>query len=110
MVRTGFLAAIAAVIFVFADGSVSQAEARTQKSLPDLIEDLSPAVVNISSSQRVNGAAPTGELAPLQRKFGRQAVSLGSGFVIDAKGIVRAKFPWADAETIRPAVEKIGKQ
>ena len=31
-------------------------------------------------------------------------------FVIDAKGIVRAKFPWADAETIRPAVEKIGKQ
>jgi len=30
-------------------------------------------------------------------------------FVIDAEGIIRAKFPWADAETIRPAVEKIAK-
>ncbi len=31
-------------------------------------------------------------------------------FVIDPNGIVRAKFPWADAETIRPAVEEIDKR
>lgn len=31
-------------------------------------------------------------------------------FVIDAQGIVRAKFPWADAETIGPAVENLPKK
>jgi len=28
-------------------------------------------------------------------------------FVIDAEGIVRDKFPWADAETIGPAIAKL---
>lgn len=28
-------------------------------------------------------------------------------FIIDAKGVVREKFPWADAETIGPAVAKL---
>ena len=30
-------------------------------------------------------------------------------FVIDSEGIVQAKFPWADAQTIRPAVDKLAK-
>lgn len=57
-------------------------------NLPALVEKLSPAVVNISSSQSVRGGAATGELETLRKKFGRQPVSLGSGFVIDASGIV----------------------
>jgi serine protease Do len=40
--------------------------------------------VNISSAQRRGGQ----ELSPLQRKFNSPAVSLGSGFIIDASGIV----------------------
>jgi len=56
----------------------------------DLAERLSPAVVNISTTQEVRGLGNvTGPLAPLQKKFGsRQASSLGSGFIIDPKGIV----------------------
>ena len=57
-------------------------------NLPALVEKLSPAVVNISSSQSVRGGAATGELETLRKKFGRQPVSLGSGFVIDPAGIV----------------------
>ena len=56
----------------------------------DLAERLSPAVVNISTTTQVRGIGELqGELAPLQRKFGRrQANSLGSGFIIDPAGIV----------------------
>ncbi|GJL95695.1 MAG: serine protease [Hyphococcus sp.] len=54
-------------------------------SFAELAERLTPAVVNISSSQRVNGG---GDLDTLQRKFSRQPVSLGSGFIIDPSGIV----------------------
>ncbi len=57
-------------------------------NLPALVEKLSPAVVNISSSQSVRGGAATGELETLRKKFGRQPVSLGSGFIIDPKGVV----------------------
>lgn len=57
-------------------------------NLPELVEKLSPAVVNISSSQSVRGSAASGELETLRKKFGRQPVSLGSGFFIDASGIV----------------------
>ncbi len=57
-------------------------------NLPALVEKLSPAVVNISSSQSVRGGNATGELETLRKKFGRQPVSLGSGFVIDPRGIV----------------------
>ncbi len=28
-------------------------------------------------------------------------------FIIDAQGVIRAKFPWADAETIGPAVQQV---
>lgn len=56
----------------------------------DLAEKLSPAVVNISTTQEVQGLGNLGgSLAPLQKKFGsRQASSLGSGFIIDPRGIV----------------------
>jgi serine protease Do len=54
----------------------------------DLAERLSPAVVNISSSQRVKSARSGTDLAPLQQKFDPKAVSLGSGFIIDPRGIV----------------------
>lgn len=57
-------------------------------NLPALVEKLSPAVVNISSSQSVRGGSATGELETLRKKFGRQPVSLGSGFIIDPAGIV----------------------
>ena len=57
-------------------------------SYADLAERLIPAVVNISSSQGARGTRATGELESLQRKFGRPAVSLGSGFVIDPEGVV----------------------
>ena len=57
-------------------------------NLPALVEKLSPAVVNISSSQSVRGGVATGELETLRKKFGRQPVSLGSGFIIDPSGIV----------------------
>jgi len=57
-------------------------------SFADLAERLTPAVVNISSSQRLRGAHATGELEALQRKLNRQPVSLGSGFIIDSSGVV----------------------
>jgi len=82
-----FIAAGAAVFTALV--AVSPAYARGEApSLADLVEVLSPAVVNISSSKRVSGGAATGELAPLQRKFGGRAASLGSGFFIDAAGVV----------------------
>ena len=56
----------------------------------DLAERLTPAVVNISTTQQVQGLGNLGpELQDLQRKFGqRKASSLGSGFIIDSSGIV----------------------
>ncbi len=78
--------AILAAIFVFL--TPFDVDARgAPDSFADIAEKLTPAVVNISSAKRVNGGA-SGELAPLQRKFGSQAVSLGSGFIIDASGLV----------------------
>ena len=59
-----------------------------ERPLPDLVEALSPAVVNISTSQRVGGKPLSGELGQLQRKMQSQAVSLGSGFIISASGVV----------------------
>ena len=88
MVRTSLTAAMAAAFLIISDMAGSSAIARgAPDSFADLAETLTPAVVNISSTQRVNGSGATGELAPLQRKFNRQAVSLGSGFIIDSSGI-----------------------
>lgn len=82
--------AMLAVAFgaALAMGPTAGAIAHNGPNLPELVETLSPAVVNISSSQSVRGGTATGELQDLQKKFGRQPVSLGSGFVIDPSGIV----------------------
>lgn len=81
---------LAAAGFIAIAGTIAEpAYARgAPDSFADLAEKLTPAVVNISSSKSVDGGRATGELAPLQRKFGRPAVSLGSGFIIDPSGIV----------------------
>ncbi|MEZ5917811.1 MAG: hypothetical protein R3C40_09675 [Parvularculaceae bacterium] len=50
-------------------------------------ERLSPAVVNISSAQRGQGAA-TSNGDTYSRKFSPQSVSLGSGFIIDLAGLL----------------------
>lgn len=83
----GLLAgAVAAGCFMTADVALNEAQARgAPDSFADLAENLTPAVVNISSAQRRAGAQ---ELSPLQRKFNSPAVSLGSGFIIDSSGIV----------------------
>lgn len=77
-------------------------------SFADLVEDLSPAVVNISTTQKVKSAPfqfhfegmPGGELDPFKEffeRFGerfnqqqteRDVTSLGSGFVIDPSGYI----------------------
>ncbi|MEO0851160.1 MAG: trypsin-like peptidase domain-containing protein, partial [Pseudomonadota bacterium] len=70
---------------------VSPAAARgAPDGFADLAERLSPAVVNISTTQEVQALGNlSGALAPLQKKFSsRQASSLGSGFIIDPRGIV----------------------
>jgi len=80
-----------AVLALLAFTSLGTAEAQRRSSpdsFADLAEVLTPAVVNISSSKSVNGARTTGELQRLQRKFNRPAVSLGSGFIIKASGVV----------------------
>ncbi len=69
--------------------SAAAAAPRGQQSvLPDLVEKLSPAVVNISSAQRVGGSGVGGVIGRGQRKLSPQAVSLGSGFIIDGSGVV----------------------
>tara|TARA_R110002096_G_scaffold36733_1_gene102321 strand:- start:910 stop:2292 length:1383 start_codon:yes stop_codon:yes gene_type:complete len=89
-----FLAFFAALLVT---GTVS-AQEFPSRGFADLNDQLSPAVVNIAAAQRVGGEAglpafPEG--SPLERfnqLFGddapRIANSLGSGFVIDASGIV----------------------
>ncbi|MEX0643891.1 MAG: Do family serine endopeptidase [Parvularculaceae bacterium] len=82
---TAAVAALALGLSSTATGAPTRA---TPEGFADLVEGLTPAVVNISTAQRTPGATTTGELAPLQRKFGGRAVSLGSGFIVDAAGIV----------------------
>ncbi len=81
----------ALVLMPAALGPGTPAAARgTPEGFADLAERLTPAVVNISTKTEVRGiGALDGELAPLQRKFGRrEANSLGSGFIISSAGIV----------------------
>ena len=81
--------AAAAILSVGSGQFVGEAAAHGKPySYADLAEQLTPAVVNISTAQRQPGARARGELAPLQRKFGNNAVSLGSGFIIDPKGVI----------------------
>lgn len=85
--------AISAVFAAAALGTGVSADAATiarggPGGFADLAETLTPAVVNISSAQRAPGAPASGDLEPLQKKFGGRAVSLGSGFIISPNGIV----------------------
>lgn len=83
--------------------STNAMAAPVPESFADLIDKLSPAVVNISTTQVVKGfdqlpAAPTvppgtGSGSDYLNKPGkkpksRNATSLGSGFIIDSKGII----------------------
>jgi len=85
-----FMAIIALVAVIFSPTSVQAYQRGVPNGFADLADRLTPAVVNISTTQNVQGLGNlSGELAPLQKKFGqRQASSLGSGFIIDAAGIV----------------------
>lgn len=88
-VARGFLAGVlAAGMLVMTGTGASAAPRGAPESFADLAERLTPAVVNISSSQRAAGSKASGDLPPLQRKFNSPAVSLGSGFIIDASGLV----------------------
>ncbi|MEO1676435.1 MAG: Do family serine endopeptidase, partial [Pseudomonadota bacterium] len=89
--RAQSAALLALTVMVFASVTASPAAARgAPDGFADLAERLSPAVVNISTTQEVQTLGNlSGALAPLQKKFGsRQASSLGSGFIIDPRGIV----------------------
>ena len=90
-----------AVAFTIIFFSVGLSAADRPNSFADLAERLSPSVVNISTTTIVNGG-PGAEMpqfppgSPFEeffKNFGennrqRKAQSLGSGFIIDAKGIV----------------------
>ncbi|MGY6662065.1 MAG: Do family serine endopeptidase [Glycocaulis sp.] len=87
------LAVIAAAFLL----AVPQALAQPREGFGDLADQLSPAVVNISAAQRMRSEAnlptfPPG--SPLERfndllgDNPRVANSLGSGFIIDARGLV----------------------
>jgi serine protease Do len=55
----------------------------------DLVENLSPAVVNISTSQKLNtNFSDNEQLQRYEEKLNSPSVSLGSGFIIDPTGIV----------------------
>jgi serine protease Do len=83
----GLTAAVAAGVLLTAPAFAAAAPRGTPDSFADLAERLSPAVVNISSAQRVKGQG-AGTDPQIQKKFSPQAVSLGSGFIVDPKGIV----------------------
>ncbi len=84
----GLVASTLAMGLLSFSGAVAAPARGAPESFADLAERLTPAVVNISSAQRSRTGKTSGELAPLQRKFDQPAVSLGSGFIIDASGLV----------------------
>ncbi|MEQ8936198.1 MAG: hypothetical protein RIE56_10450, partial [Amphiplicatus sp.] len=88
MKRSIMVAAAAVALCVGAAPTVMAQGRGSPASFADLAETLTPAVVNISTAQRVAGAQATGEHAPLSRKFGGRAGSLGSGFIVDPSGVV----------------------
>jgi len=101
-------------VVLFANGAMAR---DTPTSFADLAERLSPAVVNVSTTQAKGGQAdrersaprvpPGGSLEDLFRDFlerqgpPRRVTSLGSGFIIDAKGyVVTNNHVIADADEI----------
>ncbi len=82
------------LFFAFALIALSAAPAaalvrHASEGYADLVERLSPAVVNIATRQRVAGIAEPPQLPRGQQGDGGAAVtSLGSGFIISADGVV----------------------
>lgn len=117
--------ALAAILFIIATPSYAY---EVPPSFADLVEKLSPAVVNISTTQKVKGGMPGGlqmfglpeggeggeevpeEMRKFFEQFGKQkggkevehdVYSLGSGFIIDADGYIATNnHVIADAEEI----------
>ena len=88
------------VIFIFTNFSIFSNAKDVPSSFADLAEKLMPSVVNISTTQTVTTNKnpfpfqfpPGSRLEDMFKEFGvpetRKAMALGSGFIIDAKGIV----------------------
>ncbi|WP_370308176.1 Do family serine endopeptidase [Sphingobium abikonense] len=75
------------------EGLQAAAPAGAPASLADMVEKLQPAVVNISTKQRVQvqnpfAGTPFGQLFGQGQPQTRQAQSLGSGFIISADGYI----------------------
>ncbi|MGE0659399.1 MAG: DegQ family serine endoprotease [Reyranellaceae bacterium] len=111
--RAAALAAGGILVVIFAGGAVAR---EAPSSFADLAERLSPAVVNVSTTQAKGGqdrgrsaprVPPGGSLEDLFRDFlerqgpPRRVTSLGSGFIIDEKGyVVTNNHVIADADEI----------
>ena len=88
------------VIFIFTNFSIFSNAKDVPSSFADLAEKLMPSVVNISTTQTVTTNKnpfpfqfpPGSRLEDMFKEFGvpetRKAMALGSGFIIDAEGIV----------------------
>ena len=88
------------VIFIFTNFSIFSNAKDVPSSFADLVEKLMPSVVNISTTQTVTTNKnpfpfqfpPGSRLEDMFKEFGvpetRKAMALGSGFIIDVKGIV----------------------
>jgi serine protease Do len=97
--RTGEIAATAMLAVSLLAGTPSVSPARAiPESFADLTDRLSPAVVNISTAQMLDGGPGAEEGSPLEDLFRdlypdggegpRRVQSLGSGFVISPDGLV----------------------
>ncbi len=68
--------------------SASAAIRGTPDGFADLVEELSPAVVYISTSKNTGQFTSGEKMEPYQRKLGKQSLSMGAGFIISADGVV----------------------
>ncbi|HBA42113.1 MAG TPA: serine protease, partial [Alphaproteobacteria bacterium] len=104
-VRMPMIALLALIVAVMLSGAGSALARKAPDSFADLAEKLSPAVVNISTKQVVKSPhlnempqfPPGSPFEDLFRDFfdqqqgqqrSRRVTSLGSGFIIDAEGII----------------------